>query len=228
MPQCLLFTAKDHLTIIVLSSSHLLGMKPRSLFSAPSCLRKTAGTVCCHWRRPETVSWCRRSVRDSGRGGLARRRSPDGRRRTRGGPPSRARWKPDSHFGKLWMTWYLWIITITFKWTRNALTYEFDAVARGRGQRPGAGLLAGISVRPVGAADDSRRTVHNMITTGWETKQREKHHSALRSKQRGLYAIFKCPCKQVTIPIESTKWVNLDKSEGRPTLSDSSPGLGRL
>lgn len=43
-------------------------------------------------------------------------------------------------------------------------TYKFDPMARRRGQRPGAGLLAGIPVRPVGAAYGARHSAENMIT----------------------------------------------------------------
>lgn len=32
-------------------------------------------------------------------------------------------------------------------------TYKLDSMARGCGQRPGAGLLAGVFIRPVGTAD---------------------------------------------------------------------------
>lgn len=42
---------------------------------------------------------------------------------------------------------------VTYFGRAEKLTYKFDAVARGGGQGPAAGLLAGILVRPVRAAD---------------------------------------------------------------------------
>lgn len=48
---------------------------------------------------------------------------------------------------------------------------QFDAVARGGGQSPGAGLLTGVSVRPVGAAYCARHAVEDMVTARWDTRQ---------------------------------------------------------
>lgn len=45
------------------------------------------------------------------------------------------------------------------------VTYEFDSMARGCRKRPGASLLAGIFVRPVGAGDGAGHTVYHMITS---------------------------------------------------------------
>lgn len=43
-------------------------------------------------------------------------------------------------------------------------TYKSDAMSRRGAQCPGAGLLAGIPVRPVGAADGARHSGENLIT----------------------------------------------------------------
>lgn len=44
------------------------------------------------------------------------------------------------------------------------MTYNFDAVARSGGECPGAGLLAGVFIRPIGAGDDTTDTIHSVIT----------------------------------------------------------------
>lgn len=48
-------------------------------------------------------------------------------------------------------------------------TYDFDAVARSRGESPGARFLTGILVRPVRAGDDAVHTVHSVITARWKS-----------------------------------------------------------
>lgn len=54
---------------------------------------------------------------------------------------------------------------LTFAYLKKKTwTYKFDPMARRRGQRPGAGLLAGVPVRPVGAAYGARHAAENMIT----------------------------------------------------------------
>lgn len=53
-------------------------------------------------------------------------------------------------------------------------TYNFDSMARGGGQWPRAGLLTGISVGPVGAADCARYTANNMITSRWKRRQKKE------------------------------------------------------
>lgn len=49
------------------------------------------------------------------------------------------------------------------------MTDEFEAVARGGGQGPGAGLLAGVSVRPVGAAYRPGHAVDDVVAARWKT-----------------------------------------------------------
>ena len=43
-------------------------------------------------------------------------------------------------------------------------TYDFDAVAGSGGECPGARLLAGVFIRPVGAGDDAVHAIHSVIT----------------------------------------------------------------
>lgn len=47
-------------------------------------------------------------------------------------------------------------------------TYDFDAVPWSRGQWPGARLLAGVFIGPVGAGDDAAHTIHSVIAASWE------------------------------------------------------------
>lgn len=58
------------------------------------------------------------------------------------------------------------------------VTYEFDSMARGCRKRPGAGLLAGIFVRPVRAGDGAGHTVYHMITSRCKTKQNKTKNKA--------------------------------------------------
>lgn len=49
--------------------------------------------------------------------------------------------------------------------------YQLDPVARGARDSPGALLLAGIFVRPVGAGDGAAGGCHLVVTAGcWEVK----------------------------------------------------------
>lgn len=50
-------------------------------------------------------------------------------------------------------------------------TYDFDAVAWSGGECPGAGLLAGVLIRPIGAGDDAVHTVHSVIAAGCNKKK---------------------------------------------------------
>lgn len=47
-------------------------------------------------------------------------------------------------------------------------TYDFDAMACDGGECPGACLLAGVFIWPIGACDSASHTVHNVITAGWK------------------------------------------------------------
>lgn len=52
-------------------------------------------------------------------------------------------------------------------------TYDFDAVARCGGEGPGAGLLAGIFIWPVGTGDGATHTIHCVITASCKKKKKQ-------------------------------------------------------
>lgn len=66
----------------------------------------------------------------------------------------------------------------------EGLTDEFEAVARGGGQGPGAGLLAGVSVRPVGAAYCPGHAVDDVVAARWKT-----HNNGGCVTEEGAYII---------------------------------------
>ena len=75
------------------------------------------------------------------------------------------------------------------------MTYKFDAMARCCGQNPGAGLLAGVSIGPVGAAYFPWDAVDNVITARWKTQQQSRLMTAasLRGHIISSTSQHKCP-----------------------------------
>lgn len=49
---------------------------------------------------------------------------------------------------------------------RVNVTYYFNPMSWSSGEGPGAGLLTGVFIWPVGAGDGPTHTVHNVITAG--------------------------------------------------------------
>ena len=61
-------------------------------------------------------------------------------------------------------------------------TYYFNPVAREGGQSPGASLLAGVGVRPVGAAEDARQGGHYLVAPRWKRSRMNLNHHQTRDK----------------------------------------------
>lgn len=57
-----------------------------------------------------------------------------------------------------------WLTSEIIQWAGGSGTYNFDAVARSGGEYPGACLLAGVFIRPIGAGDGATDTIHRVIT----------------------------------------------------------------
>lgn len=64
-----------------------------------------------------------------------------------------------------------WLIIEIIQRAEEKSTYDFDAVARSGGECPGAWLLAGVFIWPIGAGNDTTHTIHGVITASCK-----KHH----------------------------------------------------
>ncbi len=59
--------------------------------------------------------------------------------------------------------------------SRGSDTYDFDAVAWSGGECPGACLLAGVFIRPIGAGDGAAHTIHSVITASCKKTSPSQH-----------------------------------------------------
>lgn len=81
-------------------------------------------------------------------------------------------------------------------------TYDLDAMAWSGGEDPGAGLFAGISIRPVWAGDDSIHAIHSVITARCKktalSQHRPLYHLKMKQPDCNLTAHLPDSCSDYT------------------------------
>lgn len=99
----------------------------------------------------------------------------------------------------IWMNPWLLYHEIMFHWGEG--TYKFDTMTRCGGQNPGAGLLARVSVRPVGAAYCPWDAVDNVITARWKTEQQSRTMTSSSLRGHIISSSSQCKCPLGKFPL---------------------------
>lgn len=83
-----------------------------------------------------------------------------------------------------------WIWTARDGWVNS--TYYFNPMSWSSGEGPGAGLLTGVFIWPVGAGDGPTHAVHNVITAGCKRHLWQSITRDIQSSQTALSSYEQC------------------------------------